>query len=301
MPAPPQRPITDDEIAAFAADGAVLLKGVLPAEWLDVAAAGLDAAIDQPDPMSTNLGALRVDQFPAARSAELRSLVHESPLAEVVGTVLNSPVSFYMDQLFAKPPGMIPSTPWHQDTCYYNVDGADLIRAWVSPDVVPRDLSLEVVRGSHRWNVTYAPLAGRDTASDDAAREQFEQAGADRPMLGASAHEQWDYFSGVRDPALPTVPPIEAHRDSFDILGWDYEPGDVILFHGHILHGARGGIESTTGRRAHASLWAGSDVHYLHRRGQIIPDPVALYRHEPRSGQLLTDFPDVFPTLWSPN
>ena len=54
-------------------------------------------------------------------------------------------------------------------------------------------------------------------------------------------------------------------------------------------------------RTRHASLWAGSDVHYLHRRGQIIPDPVALYRHEPRSGQLLTDFPDVFPTLWSPN
>lgn len=301
MTASPRRPVTDHEIATFATDGAVLLRGILADEWVQLALAGLDSAIDRPDTMSTNLGTLRVDQFPAARSPELRSLVNESPLAEIVGTVLNSPVSFYMDQLFAKPAGLIPSTPWHQDTCYYNVDGADLVRAWVSPDVVPRELSLEVVRGSHRWNVTYAPLAGRDTHTDDAARQELERAAPDRPMLDESAHERWDYFTGVRDPALPAVPWIEQHRDSFDIVGWDYQPGDVILFHGHILHGARGGIESPTPRRAHASLWAGADVHYLHRRGQIIPDPVALYAHRPETGQPLTDFPDVFPTVWSPH
>ena len=75
MTARPRRPVTDDEIAAFDADGAVLLEGILPDEWVEVALAGLDSAIDQPDPMSTNLGALRVDQFPAARSPQLRSLV----------------------------------------------------------------------------------------------------------------------------------------------------------------------------------------------------------------------------------
>ena len=121
------------------------------------------------------------------------------------------------------------------------------------------------------------------------------------PMLGVEAYDDWNYFSGVRDKSLPAVPDIESNRASYDILGWDYEPGDVILFHGHILHGACGGIDSPNPRRAHASLWAGSDVQYLHRPGQIIPDPRALYAHKPKTGQPLSDFPDVFPVIWSPD
>jgi len=301
------RAVTADESAAFHRDGAVLIKQVLPPDWVAAAAAGLDAAIATPDGMSTDIGALRVDQFPAARSSELGSLVTEGVLAEVVGSTLGAPVSFYMDQLFFKPAGHVPPTPWHQDTCYYNVDGHDLIRAWVSPDEVPRDLSVEVVRGSHLWNTTYAPLAGRDADRDEDAREAFAAAEAEvqagtaaAPVLGADAHEEWDYFSGIRDQRLPPVPDIDASRASFDILGWHYEPGDVLLFHGHILHSALGGRVAESSRRAHASMWAGPDVHYLHRAGQIIPDPVALYEHQPQSGQPLTDFPDVFPIRWSP-
>ena len=303
MVAAPTRTVARHEIDAFHRDGAVLLKGVIGDEWLELLATGLDAAIAEKDVMSSDLsgGALRVDQFPAAKSPELRRMIDESPIASIVGQALESPVSFYMDQLFHKPAGRVPPTPWHQDTCYYNLDGHDLIRAWVSPDHVGRDVSLEVVRGSHRWNATYAPLAGRDASQDEDAREQFESATDEAPVLGADSYESWDYFSGVRDRSLPLVPDINSSRPSFDILGWDYEPGDVILFHGHILHSALGDVETATERRAHASLWAGADVHYLHRAGQIIPDPIALYNHEPRSGQPLTDFPDVFPILWDPS
>lgn len=298
MLASPLRAVTDDEIEAFHRDGAVLVKGVLAGEWIDVLRLGLDEAIATPDVMSSDLGDLRVDQFPAAKSPHLRRMIDESPLAEIVGTALQSPVCFYMDQLFAKPAGWIPATPWHQDTCYYNLDGHDLIRAWMSPDPVPRNVSVEVIKGSHRWNVTYAPLAGRSVEADEQARELFEGATADEPVLGPESYEDWTYFSGVRDSRLPTVPDINGHRDSFDILGWDYEPGDVILFHGHILHSALGDVETPNQRRAHASLWAGRDVHYLHRPGQIIPDPISLYDHDPRDGQPLTDFSDVFPILW---
>jgi ectoine hydroxylase-related dioxygenase (phytanoyl-CoA dioxygenase family) len=301
MTARPLRDVTAEEAHAFHRDGAVLIKGILPQEWIDIAADGLDAAIAEPDVMSENLGTLRVDQFPAERTPALRRIVEESPVSQIVGQALRSPVRFYMDQLFHKPRGFFLPTPWHQDTCYYNLDGHDLIRAWVSPDPVPRHLSLEVVRGSHLWNVTYSPLAGRDPEGDESAQEMLEQAKPDKPMLGAESYEDWTYFSGVRDKNLPAVPDIEAHRDSYDILGWDYEPGDVLLFHGHILHSALGNAESPLQRRAHASLWAGPDVHYLHRVGQVIPDPVALYDHEPKSGQPIADFPDVFPVLWSPD
>jgi ectoine hydroxylase-related dioxygenase (phytanoyl-CoA dioxygenase family) len=301
MTAAPLRAISASEIEAFHRDGAVMLSGVLAAEWVDLVADGTEAALAAPDSMSSDMAAMRVDQFPAAKSSELARIITDSPIAEIVGRVLNSPVRFYMDQLFYKPKGFFLPTPWHQDTCYYNLDGKELIRAWVSPDPVPRNVSLEVVRGSHRWNVTYSPLAGRDTDTDDDARAMLETARPDQPMLGIEAYDDWNYFSGVRDKSLPTVPDIEGHRDSYDILGWDYEPGDVILFHGNILHGAGGGVESPNPRRAHASLWAGSDVRYLHRVGQIIPDPRALYEHKPKTGQPLSDFPDVFPVLWSPD
>ena len=303
MLASPLREITDDEIESFHRDGAVLIKAVLPDEWVELAAAGLDAAIAEPDVMSAELshGRLRVDQFPAAKSPHLRRLVDESPIAEIVGRALQSPVSFYMDQMFHKPAGLVAPTPWHQDTCYYNLDGHDLIRAWVSPDEVARHVSVEIVRGSHLWNATYAPLAGRDAASDQSAREQFESATTDEPVLGRDTYESWSYFSGVRDQSLPPVPQIDDNRESFDIIGWHYEPGDVLLFHGHVLHSALGDVTSETKRRAHASLWAGRDVHYLHRAGQIIPDPIALYDHDPKTGQRLLDFPDVFPVAWSPN
>jgi ectoine hydroxylase-related dioxygenase (phytanoyl-CoA dioxygenase family) len=298
----PLRSIEPHEVEAFSRDGAVLLKGVLGPDWLDVLSKGLDEAIAKPNALSSGVDtSLRTDQFPCASSPALRRIIDESPVAEIVGRALSSGVRFYMDQMFYKPAGVIPATPWHQDTCYYNVEGDDLIRAWVSPDPVPREASIEVVRGSHRWNITYRPLAGRDPELDPSARAEQESAKEDEPMLGEDSIESWNYWKGVRDMTLPLVPDIEAHRDSFEILGWDYEPGDVLLFHGNILHAAGGNVTLDHPRRAHASIWAGEDVHYLHRVGQVIPDPAALFRHKPRSGQPLSDFPDVFPLKWSPS
>jgi len=74
----------------------------------------------------------------------------------------------------------------------------------------------------------------------------------------------------------------------------------VLLFHGNIVHSARGGVTVPHPRRSHASLWAGPDVQYLHRRSQAIPDPLKLYEHEPKDGQALGEFPDVFPVAWQP-
>ena len=296
------RAITQQEIEAFHRDGALLIKGVLPEQWLEKLRQGMEYANDNPDGMSGGMEAvLRIDQFPADRAPDLADVIRSSPIAEVVGTALGTPVRFYMDQMFYKPAGMIFPTPWHQDTCYYNVDGHDLIRAWVCVDPVPRGASLEVVRGSHRWNVTYRPVVGRQPEDDPEGYAQAEAAfEAGEPVIGPESHGQWSYADGFLDPELPLTPDIEGNKESFDVLGWDYEPGDVLLFHGHILHGATGGIELPHPRRAHASMWAGPDIHYVHRKGQVVPDPAALYPLKPKTGQPLADFPEVFPVAWSP-
>jgi ectoine hydroxylase-related dioxygenase (phytanoyl-CoA dioxygenase family) len=296
------RQITEDEIQAFNRDGAVLLKAVLGADWLEVLTDGLEYANDHPDGMSAGVAEpLRIDQFPATHSADLKRLVDESPVAEMVGSILKAPVRFYMDQMFYKPAGLITPSAWHQDTCYYNIEGHQLVRAWVCVDPAPRNVSLEVLRGSHKWNITYRPPVGLDPATDPEKAAKLEQDFAEgKVLIGPEAHQRWTYFDSFYDPNLPPLPEIEAARDSFDILGWDYEPGDVILFHGHIVHSARGGVKLPHPRRSHASLWAGPDVCYLRRRSQAVPDPLALYDYDPQDGQLLAEFPHVFPVAWAP-
>ena len=296
------RTISSDEIEAFDRDGAVLLKGVIGPEWVDMLAEGLEFANNRPDGMSAGVsGPLRIDQFPASHSPRLKELMDQSPIAEIVGSVLQDPVRFYMDQMFYKPAGLIAPSAWHQDTCYYNVDGHQLVRAWICADEAPRDVSMEVVRGSHKWNVTYRPPVGLDPAADPAGVAQLEADFANgKVLIGREAHDHWTYFDSFLDPSLPALPEIDATRESFDIMGWDYEPGDVLLFHGNILHSALGGVELAHPRRSHASLWAGPDVHYLRRRSQAIPDPLPLYDHTPSDGQPLGDFPDVFPVVWAP-
>ena len=160
---------------------------------------------------------------------------------------------------------------------------------------------MEVIRGSHLWNVTYQPWVGRDPASDPqgAARAEAKFQNQEA-VIGEDAHEHLSYEQAFADQSLPHLPDIELQRESFDIIGWDYEPGDLLLFHGHILHSARGNVHAPSPRRALATMWAGDDVHYLHRRGQVIPDPRALYAFEPRDGDTLNLFPEVFPVVWRP-
>ncbi len=295
-------PLAEEESVALHRDGAVLVKNVLGDEWIELLEEGLEYAQAHPDGMSAGVSMpLRIDQFPATHSPQLRELMERSPIAEIVGRAMNAPVRFYMDQMFYKPAGMMAPSAWHQDTCYYNVDGQQLIRAWVCADPAPREVSLEILRGSHLWNVTYRPPVGLDPANDPEGAAKIDEAFAKGEVLiKREAHERWTYFDSFLDPNLPALPNVEADRDSFDIMGWDYEPGDVLLFHGNVVHSARGGVELNHPRRAHASLWAGPDVRYLRRRSQAITDPLALYDHNPQDGQPLSEFADVFPVAWTP-
>ena len=160
---------------------------------------------------------------------------------------------------------------------------------------MPRDISIEVLRGSHRWNVTYHPWVGRDPASDPVAAARAEAAfRREEAIIGVDAHENWSYGNAFADPALPRLPDIEACRDSFDIIGWDYEPGDVLLFHGNIVHSARGGVPRQ--RRGVPMRQCGREMMCatFTAAGKLYPDPRALsISSQERDG--LDMFPSVFP------
>ena len=84
--------ISSEQNASFHRDGAVLLKGVLDSEWVEVLAQGLDECYEKPDGMSSALvsseSELRIDQFPAARSKKLKKFICDSPLPSLVGMIL---------------------------------------------------------------------------------------------------------------------------------------------------------------------------------------------------------------------
>ena len=89
--------------------------------------------------------------------------------------------------------------------------------------------SLEFVRGSHRWGRYFAP-------------ESF---------TGESA---WTAdFVGERCPV------IEAARDDYDIVGFDVEPGDALVFSSWSVHGSPGNA-GTHRRTALSTRWLGDDA-----------------------------------------
>ncbi len=55
----------------------------------------------------------------------------------------------YHDHVLVKEPGTRQRTPWHQDLPYYNVAGRLNISMWIPVDPVPRESTLEFVKGSH--------------------------------------------------------------------------------------------------------------------------------------------------------
>ena len=86
--------------------------------------------------------------------------------------------------------------------------------AWISFEAVPKQNSLEIVRGSHR-GILYDGTTFLDPNDPT------------QPLHGGGA--------------LPRLPDIEAQRkldpDAYDILSWATEPGDVVVLHPGALHG----------------------------------------------------------------
>jgi len=234
--------ICEADIEAYHRDGAVLLKGVLTEAELALLQKGLEEAGGDPTPRYTKVstadgaGVTLVDQFASLASPSLKALLAPGRVAQIAARLMRTrSAQLVLDQMFYKQAGRIVPTPWHQDTPFLCVRGQDLARVWLSCDPSPRAVTVQVVRGSHRWNVVY------DTRSDAPADVVTAEEG------GAFTYD------GIADDRAPPAPDVERYRDSFDILAWDVEPGDAVVFNGNVLHGAEGLDDHPHPRRPSAS------------------------------------------------
>ncbi|MGH0037986.1 MAG: phytanoyl-CoA dioxygenase family protein [Myxococcota bacterium] len=300
------RTITPEEIETYRRDGVVCLRGLLPPEWVSVLRKALDrieddhrarkqagrerdgafeAVTDRAHLMTLAPLAEVAEQAGASilreREAregdgeyllvnnasrddrEIRRMAVEGPLAEAAAALFGAgKINFLFDQVFVKQPGAVARTAFHQDQGYFRVDGEQCASFWTACEPVDRENgAMGYIKGSHRWEL-HAPNV-------------FVS------QMTGGGH------------GLPQLPDIEGNEDEYDIVYYDVEPGDVLVHDYRTVHGSRGNVSATRGRRSVALRYGGDDLVYLDRPSapEEFPTDVGLADGDPLDGE-------VFPVVW---
>jgi ectoine hydroxylase-related dioxygenase (phytanoyl-CoA dioxygenase family) len=264
-------PVSAEEVAAFEADGAVVLRGLLTPAEVELLRAGIDENLAHPSPRAKvasardDPGFFLEDFCCWQENDHYRRVIFGSALGEAGGLLMRSgSARLYHDHMLTKEPGTRQRTPWHQDQPYYNIEGRQNCSFWIPVDRVARESTLEFVAGSHAgpWLMP-------------------------RSFLASEA--QW-----FPEGSLADLPDIEADRGRYRILGWALEPGDAVCFHMLTLH-ATAGVAAGQRRRVFSVRLLGDDIRHTPRRWKTSPDFPGL------EAELAAGAPmehALFPLLW---
>ncbi|PCI51779.1 MAG: phytanoyl-CoA dioxygenase [Alphaproteobacteria bacterium] len=274
------RDITDEEIAAYEQNGAHVLRGVLPMEWIEVMREAVERILNNPGNASVEYtpqggkGRYYGDFFIWWRDPVFKAFMRDSPLPEIAAQVMKATcLNFFYDQLLVKEPNTAEPTPWHQDLSYWPVRGNDVISVWVPFDPANEESGVVVyVKGSHKWGKLFAPSTFGDKTG---FADIYAKAG------------------------LEPLPDIEADRDKYEILSWEMEPGDVLIHHPLTLHYASGNKSMTGRRRGLALRYLGDDVTFDSRPGTFLENKKVMDTVPDinfKDGDVFSG--DLFPRVW---
>ena len=262
--------VSPSDIEAYARDGVLVVRGLLTAEEVELARAGIAGVLDEPSMLAQVASGVDdpgrfVEDFRRWGDVpQIEQLARESRVPEVAAALLATPeVRFYHDHVLVKEGGTRQRTPWHQDQPYFNIDGMQNISMWIPVDPVSRAATLEFVAGSHK-----GPWLMPRTFMDNQAN--------------------WFPEGSLQD-----LPDVEADRDAFPIVGWEIEPGDVVCFHMLTLHAA-GGVEGPNRRRVFSVRFLGDDTRHAPRPWKTSPEFPGLADELPAGAEM--DHP-LFPLL----
>jgi hypothetical protein len=105
----------DEAAAALARDGAAVVRGVLPARWIEAMRVAIDAVLAGASPTGAEYGKVAGrfygDFFLWLREPAFRSFALASPLPELAARLMGSrSATLLYDQLFVKEPGSVERT-----------------------------------------------------------------------------------------------------------------------------------------------------------------------------------------------
>jgi len=223
--------LSPEEIATFRDNGVVALREIFSEDWIDLLRRGIEADLESPAP---NLGnhckdpaapAYWEDFWCWSHFPEFERFVRESPCAGIAAQLLGAErINLVMDNWFRREAGARSRPPWHHDIAYFDFDGSMCV-LWLPLEATPGAEGISFVRGSHLWGKLFQRVFFRDH----------------------STRGEPGIVNGLRYEAPPDV---EADPGAYDLVAFDCEPGDCIVFDMRTLHGALGNIipERTTQR-----------------------------------------------------
>ncbi len=270
FPAYPTRVLTAEEIQRYRDDGVIMIKGAIDPNWMALIESGIEEARHKASIvgrfMSRKVEGYQMDIFLWKRIDALRDLIYYGPFARWAQQLMGAQeVRFFYDQMFIKEPGTDAPTPWHQDLSFWPIRGEQICSFWIPCDPVTRANSgLMYVRGSHKWPQRFKAISP-------------------------------DYVAAIIDDSMDDIPDINANLDQYELLDWEMEPGDILMFHPLTLHGSYGNQSRTMRRRALALRWTGDDVVYAPTAKRM---PIH-YEHASVSGGPLRGaaFPRILPEM----
>jgi ectoine hydroxylase-related dioxygenase (phytanoyl-CoA dioxygenase family) len=281
--------VSQETIDRYREDGAVCLRGAFDREWIEALRQGIDRNMASPGRFYRKLsgegeGGFYSDSWSWFEIDEFRRFAFESPAAAIAGEAMGArEVRLLQDTWFVKLPGTQDRTPWHHD----HVVRGNFCSVWMPLDPHPVGTSLELVRGSHLWGKLFMPKA------------YFE-----KDASGLSPVEKYyqDFHGGAEGgrEVYALTPDVDAEREAYEILSWDLEPGDCIVFNALTLHGAPGNASHEQTARRFVTRWTGEDaVVATHAAGTLEALRQHGFSHNLKPGDPLSSSSDLFPVLWS--
>ncbi len=212
--------LTQEQIAAFARDGFVIVENVLDADTIAAARARFEPLFAgefdtglQPDEWNWRTGSGRPDvtrQICNGWKADstVAAIVLREDIGRACAQLRGWPgARINQDNVLWKPPGTKP-LGFHQDDSYQEwVEPCEMMTCWITLDDTRADQgTIEYVRGSHLWPLS--PPIGEFHAPDDPLAD----------MRVAAGH------AGVDDPEIVSIV---------------VKAGTAVLHHGRTWHGSR--------------------------------------------------------------
>ncbi|KRC11544.1 phytanoyl-CoA dioxygenase [Hydrogenophaga sp. Root209] len=260
-----------ETIAAYAHDGAIVLRGVFDQRELALLEEGIEHNLAHLSPLALEAseaddpGRFVEDFCTWQNNPDYEAILRHSALPHIAVQLMQSrSARLYHDHLLVKEPGTRQPTPWHQDQPYYNVSGRQNVSFWIPVDPVPLASTLRFVAGSHA-GTWYMPRTFRD--------------------------QQARWFP---EGTLAELPAIDAEPERFRQLAWALEPGDCVAFHMLSLH-ASSGVGPVQRRRVFSARYLGDDARHAPRSWRTSP-PFPGLTDRLADGAVLDD--PLFPSVW---
>ena len=220
--------------ADFEKDGVVFIRQVFKS-WLSTVVSAIEKNKLAPSEYSENIkgeggtGSYFNDYLNWQHIHELKEYVYKSPAAEIAKFLTGSQkIVFYHEHILCKEPNTTKTTPWHHDQSYYPLDGDQVCSIWMPVDHVAKSETLFFVKGSHKKGYFMPYKFATELPYTANSESQFSLLPKNVSDLG-------------------------------EVVGWEVNPGDCVVFAGKTVHGAPGNM-SARQRRVLSTRWLGDDV-----------------------------------------